>query len=562
MVLGALGATRDLARLHDITSVFIRHGLGDVIRRAGVGGALERAGQMLSWREAAESAQLDPPERVRMALEELGPTFVKLGQMLSTREDLFDRSWIEQFEKLQSQASPVPFEKLLPHIEETLGRPHQEVFKDLDTTPFASASIAQVHRATLPSGAPVVLKIRKPGIENTVAADLRILQHVVSLVEANLPEARRYQPQRILGEFSRSLSRELDLAVEARHVERFAKNFAGDTAVLVPKVYWQWTSPVMNVQEYIEAIPGTDLKAIDQAGLDRKALARRGTDVVLKMILVDRFFHADPHPGNVFYLPGNRIVIIDFGMVGRLTDTRRDEVVAMMSAIARRDAEALMEVILEWTVDAHVDETRLAYDLDQLMFDYADAPLKDVRIATLLREVNALLRDHSIVLPSDLTLMFKALVTLEGLGRQYDPEFRLVSHLEPFLERTLAERNEPESLVRRGRQGMNQLVGLMGTIPRDVSRLFKDARRGKMRVDLDMKRLDDFGKRLDDTIDRITIGIMTASLVIGSSIVMTIKGGPEFFGMPLLTMLGLLGYVIAFFNSLWIIISIWRANRQ
>ncbi|MDX1528833.1 MAG: AarF/UbiB family protein, partial [Gammaproteobacteria bacterium] len=211
MVLGALGATRDLARLHDITSVFIRHGLGDVVRRAGVGGVLERAGQMLSWRESAESAQLDPPERVRMALEELGPTFVKLGQMLSTREDLFDRPWIEQFERLQSQASPLPFEKLLPQIEQTLGRPPQEVFDDLDTTPFASASIAQVHRAKLPSGAPVVLKIRKPGIEKTVAADLRILQHVVSLVESNVPEARRFQPQRILAEFSRSLNRELDL---------------------------------------------------------------------------------------------------------------------------------------------------------------------------------------------------------------------------------------------------------------------------------------------------------------------------------------------------------------
>lgn len=381
-------------------------------------------------------------------------------------------------------------------------------------------------------------------------------------MEANLPEARRYQPQRILSEFSRSLSRELDLAVEARHVERFSKNFSGDPAVLVPKVYWEWTSPVMNVQEYIEAIPGTDLEAIDRSGLDRKELARRGTEVVLKMILVDRFFHADPHPGNVFYLPGNRIVIIDFGMVGRLTDARRDEVVALMSGIARRDAEALMETILEWTSDAQVDEVRLAYDLDELMYDYADAPLKEVRIATLLREVNALLREHSIVLPTDLTLMFKALATLEGLGRQYDPEFRLVSHLEPFLERTLAERNRPESLVRRGRQGVSQLVNLMGTIPRDLSRLFKDARRGKMRVDLDLKRLDEFGRRLDDTIDRITIGIMTASLVIGSSIVMTIKGGPELFGIPLLTALGLLGYVIAFFNSVWIIVSIWRANRR
>ncbi len=561
MALGLFGAVRDLSRLHDITSVLIRYGLGDVVQCAGIGTVVERAGQILNWRAAAEHAHLELPVRVRMALEELGPTFVKLGQMLSTREDLFDATWIAEFERLQSHVSPVPFDALRAQAEEALGRPLEEVFHDIEETPIASASIAQVHRARLPSGAPVVLKIRRPGILATVDADLRILAHAARLLEDNLSEARRYQPQRIVAQFARSMQREMDLAVEARSIERFARNFADDVDVLVPAIYWQWSSPVMNVQEYIEAIPGNDMAAIRAAGLDTQVLARRGTDAVLKMILVDGLFHADPHPGNVFYLPGNRIVIIDFGMVGRLSQSRRAEIIDLFSGIARRDAEAITEVVLEWTGDAGVDEHRLSDDLEELLFDFSEAPLKDVRMAVLLRQVTAIMREHSIVLPADLTLMFKALITLEGLGRQYDPDFRLVEHLGPFLERALTDRRRPGALVRRGRDSVEQMTGLLAGIPRDLARLMRDARRGRMRVDLDLKRLDHFGQQLDDTIDRITVGIMTASLVIGSSIVMTVQSGPTFMGVPLLTVLGLLGYLVAFFNSVWIIVNIWRSRR-
>ncbi|MGH8543696.1 MAG: ABC1 kinase family protein, partial [Gammaproteobacteria bacterium] len=495
-------------------------------------------------------------------LEELGPTFVKLGQVLSTREDLFPPKWIAEFERLQSGVAPVAFGELLPEVEKALGRRPQEVFVDLDTVAYGSASIAQVHRARLPNGTPVVLKIRRPGIRATVEADIRILTHIAALLEAEIPEARRYQPTQILAQFSRSLERELDLAVEARNIDRFAKNFAGDPEVLVPRVYWEWTSPVMNVQEYIEAIPGNDLRAIEAAGLDRKLLASRGADAVLRMILVDGFFHADPHPGNVFYLPGNRIVMIDFGMVGRLTHFRRNQIVDLLSGIAGRDEEGITEVILDWTGDAYVDEAKLAADMGDLVLDYADVPLKDVRIATLLRQASSIMREHSIVLPPDLTLMFKALITLEGLGRQYDPGFRLIDHLGPLLERAVAERYEPAALIKRGQHSLAQVFNVVSAVPRDLARLFKDLRRGRMRVDLDLKRLDSFGRRLDHTIDRITIGIMTASLVVGSSIVMTVPRGPTLFGIPLLTVLGLLGYVIAFCNSVWIIVSIWRADRD
>ena len=307
MVRGLLGAARDLPRLREISSVLIRHGLGDLVRRTGLATVLERAGQILHWGEADKTAEIEPPERFRRALEELGPTFVKLGQVLSTRPDVLSPNWIAELERLHSQVAPVPFDELLPQVEKALGRSPFEVFIDVEREPHAAASMAQVHRAKLPGGAPVILKIRRPGISTKIDADLRLLDHLARLVEHEMPEARRYGPVQIVAQFRRSLERELDLAGEARNIERFARNFAGDPHILVPKVYWDWTSNEMNVQEYIEGIRGTDLPAIATAGLDRKVLAARGVDAVLKMILVDGFFHADPHPGNVLYLPGNRL---------------------------------------------------------------------------------------------------------------------------------------------------------------------------------------------------------------------------------------------------------------
>jgi ubiquinone biosynthesis protein len=562
MVWGALGAARDLPRLREISSVLIRHGLGDLVRRTGLATALERAGQILHWGEVGKAAEIEPEERFRRSLEELGPTFVKLGQVLSTRADLLSPSWVAELEHLHSDVAPVSFDELLPQVERALGRSPFEVFADFEREPHAAASIAQVHRAKLPSGAPVVLKIRRPGISAKIAADLRLLDHLANLIEHEMPEARRYAPVQVVAQFRRSLERELDLAVEARHIDRFARNFANDPHILIPKVYWDFTSSLMNVQEYVAGIRGNDLPAIAAADLDRKVLAARGCDAVLKMILVDGFFHADPHPGNVLYLPGNRIALIDFGMVGRLSALRRSQIVDLLAGIVRQDDEAMLEVLLDWTGEQAADEAQLGADVSELASDFAESELKDLRIVALLQHVASLLREHAIMLPADLTLMFKALISLEGLGRQFDAAFRLVDHVRPFLDRALSERYRPVVALRRGQATLANVFGLVTNVPRDLARLIKDARRGRMRVDLDLKRLDRFGDRLDNTIDRMTIGIMTASLVIGSSIVMTVGGGPSLFGVPVLTLLGLVGYLIAFLNSLWIIVSIWRSRHR
>ena len=561
MLRETIGIMRDLPRLQEITGVLIRHGLGDIVRRLGVVTVLEQAGQILNFRAASESVRLMPAERMRLAFEELGPTFVKLGQVLATRIDLFSADWIVEFEKLHTAVPALPIDELLPQMTEALGRSPFEVFRELEKEPFASASIAQVHRAKLQDGTPVVLKVRRPGIREKIEADIRILEQLAALLEAENPEARRYQPVAIVGHFARSIERELDLALEARNIERFAANFAEDPFIVIPKVYNEWTSPVMNVQEQIVGILGNDISAVQAAGLDPKLLAARGAATVLRMILIDGFFHADPHPGNVYFLPGNRIAIVDFGMVGRLSPLRRNQVIDLLAGLARLDEAPMIDVLLEWAGDAYVDDVKLAADLNDLVFEFEGVPLKDIRIALLLRQFADLVREHSIVIPSDLALMFKAIITLEGLGRQYDPDFQVIDHLAPLLRRARMERYQPDTLLRRGRTAVTDFFDVVASVPRDLSRLLRDARRGKTRIDLDLKRLDQFGTRLDRTIDRATMGILTASVVIGSSIVMTVQGGPTVFDVPLYTMLGLCGYLIAFCNSIWIIFGIWRSRK-
>jgi ubiquinone biosynthesis protein len=562
MLRETLGIMRELPRLHEIATVFIRHGLGDFVQRIGVAGALERAGQMLHWGEATEAVKLEPAERVRMALEELGPTFIKLGQVLATRVDLFPPRWIAEFEKLQAEVPAVPFAELLPELERALGRSPFEVFRDIETRAHAAASIAQVHRATLPDGTAVVLKIRRPGIRAKIDADLRLLARIAELIDAEVPEARRYRPIEIASQFTRSLEREIDFATEARNIERFALNFKDHPYIVVPRTFPEWTRETLLVQEHVAGVPANDLAAVEAAGLDRRLLAARGAECFLKMILIDGFFHADPHPGNVFYLPDHRIVVIDYGMVGRLSPQRRNQVIDLLAGIARMAEEPMLDVLLEWAGDAHVDEAKLAADVNELVFDYEGTPLKSIRIGTVVRQFSAILREHSIVLPPDLSLMFKGLITMEGMGRQYDPDFHIVRHLTPLVRQALAERYQPAELVRRGRGAIGEFFSVVSAVPRDLARLLREARRGKTRIDLDLKRLDSFGRQLDRTLDRVTVGIMTASLVIGSAIVLTVQEGPTFLGIPVLPALGLLGFVLAFLNSLWIIYGIWRSGRE
>ena len=559
MLKETLVAMRDLPRLKQLTGVLIRHGLGEFAQRLHLPRALQIAGEWLHLDQSASVMQLPTAVRVRLALEELGPTFIKLGQILSTRVDVFSPEWITEFERLQNQVPPIAPEQVPELVISALGASAQQLFASLDPTPIGSASIAQVHRAVLHSGQTVAVKLRRPGIIAKVEADLRIMATLAQLLELEFPEARRYQPQEIVKQFTRSLTRELDLEVEARNMERFARDFADDPHVTVPGVHWDYTNPAVNVQDFIECIPGGDLARLRQSELDPAALARHGADAVLKMILVNGFFHADPHPGNVIYQPGPRVAFIDFGMVGRLSHARRDEIVDLLAALALRDESAMMDVLIEWTGSTAIDEAQFALDIGELMFAYERVPLKNLKISQLIGDIMALIRDHSILLPPEMALLFKALITLEGLGRQLDPEFLLIDHLSPFVHRLVRARYRPLNLLKRGQRTLNDAFGMLGTLPRDLVRLGKDMRQGKFSVNLDLKRLDHFGHQLDRSANRLTMGIVTGALIIGSSIVMTVNAGPRLFGLPFF---GLFGFTIALVNSLWLIASIWRSGKH
>ena len=558
----AISAARDLSRAQDIASVLIKHGFGDMVRRIGMADALERAGKVLHWHAPDEIAHLEPAARVRRALEELGPTFVKLGQILATRVDLFAPEWIAEFSKLQDAAPASPFEDIRAQLTEDLGEAPETAFASVDTQPLAAASLAQVHRARLADGREVVLKVRRPGIRPIVEADLRLLARLAEIIHAEAPDLRRYHPREVVREFTLSLRREMDFAAEGRHAERIAANFTGDANIVVPGIHWQWSGERLNVQDYIAGIPGSDLAAVDAAGLDRSELARRGSGAVLKMMLEDGLFHADPHPGNVFYLPGNRLALIDFGMIGRLSEPRRYEIAKLMHGMFTGDTDAVVEILLDWRDDEEIDTginpARLRNEIDAFVDQYNGLPLGRINLGQMLSDLVTILRENQLVLPTDLSLMIKAFITLQGMGRQLDPDFNMTAEAAPFLQRVMLAHQSPAALAKRGWRTVSGAVDMLAALPQDASQLLRAARRGKLRIEVDVVPLKQFGDRLDRATSRLTIGIVTAALIIGTSIVMTVASDSVFGG---LSTWGLIGFIGAVLGGIWLLISIRRGGK-
>jgi ubiquinone biosynthesis protein len=559
MLSETVSAARDIGRLYEIASVLIHYGLGDIARRLGITGALERVGKTLRRSRHHAIDHMTSAERMRRALEDMGPTFVKLGQILSTRVDLFAPEWIAEFEKLQDHAAPVPFDEIRAQLAADLGADPDSVFAELDPAPLAAGSIAQVHRARLQDGTAVVLKVRRPGIESVIDADLRLLRHLAELVEREWPALQRYRPRALVRQFAKSLHRELDLRTECRNAERIAANLSANENIVVPAIYWQWATQRLNVQLYVDGIPGRELAAVDEAGLDRRILARRGANAVLQMVLADGFFHADPHPGNVFYLPGNRLAFIDFGMVGRLSRERRDQLADLLYSLAQRNPEHAAELLVDWADKAEMDMQGLCMDIDSFIDEFHGLPLEQIEVGRLLGDLTALMREHRLTLPPDLALLFKATISLEGLGRMLDPGFDMVSEARPFLAQIGRQRRSPRALARLGAKSLREAATLAFSLPGELRRLLKAMDRGAVTVHVDISHLDRAFERMDRSVSRLTIGIVTAALIIGSSIVMTVETESTWLGLPFFGLLGFIGAVVC---GIWLLVSIARSGRH
>lgn len=555
-----MSSTQDWGRLQHIVAVLVRHGWGDFVHRMGWADALEKAGHAVHWDSATEWARLEPPAQLRCALEELGPTFVKLGQVLAGRADLLGPEWTAELEQLHSRVPALPFAAVRAQLVQDWGAEPAQIFAWFDEQPLAAASIAQVHRARLHDGTEVVVKIRRPDIRPVIEADLRLLERLADMALHHWPDLKPYRPRELVQQLGQTLRRELDLAFECRQAQRIAANFSQWPDIVIPQVHWQWTRERVNVQQFIEGVPGNDWDRLEREHWDRQALARLGAQAVLKMIVEDGLFHADPHPGNVFFLPGNRIAFVDFGMVGRLSNRRRDELLRLMMGLVQRDARAVGEVLLEWADGEASDrEEALTADIETFVDTYHSVPLAQLSLGQMLVDVTAILRSHQLLLPPDLALLIKTFITLEGMGRHLDPDFHLAAEALPILQAALRKRYQPKVVLQRSWQSARRMAQLLTSVPDDVVRVLRSVRQHGVQVHVEVKNLDRVGNQLDRAASRMAVGMVVAALIIGSSIVMTVGGGPQLWGMPAL---GALGFFGALCGAWWLLRSISRSGRR
>ena len=557
MLLDVLIAAEDLGRLREITQVLVEFGFKDLAQRMGLLGFLQRAGNALHWERARGLEAERTPRRVRLALENLGPTFVKLGQVLAGRGDLLPPEYIEELSHLQSGVTAVTFEELREQLTADLGQRPEEAFTDLDTTPFAAGSIGQVHRAKLPDGRDVILKVRRPGIEKKIKSDLRLLERLAELLEDEVSELRRYRPRMVVRQFARSLKAELDFSIEGRNAQRLAAEMVEFEDLVIPEVFSEYSCKRLIVQEFIEGHSADAwIRGEHPAGLDPERIASLGADIILSMVFDHGFYHADPHPGNVLFLPEGRVGLLDFGMVGRLSDERRQQFVLLLVAVLDRDEDGIVDTLLEWSDGSESDLDALRQDCSDFLDRYAGRELKDLDVAAMLEDIMRIVRENDLVLPADVAMLIKVFLTLEGLGRRLDPSFSLDEHIEPVARRLIRHMSSPQRIVATNWKDIRRFLL---ALPRDLRRILMRARRGGFKVELDLQRLEDFGHQLDRSANRITVGLITAALIVGTSIAMTIDTGPTAMGLPVL---GLFGFVTSFTIGLMLLWSILRSGHR
>ncbi len=551
---------RSIRRYRTVLGILIKYGFGQVVEQLNINYYLELGRRIITLgRAPKEIERLTQPVRLRLAMEELGPTFIKLGQILSTRPDLIPRQYAEEFQKLQDRVPSISLEAIQTQIQKELGYPVEEVFEEFSSVPIAAASIAQVHRGRLKSGEDVVVKVRRPGIERLVETDLDILMGLAYLIERHFPTGDLYDPIGIVKEFRRTISREMDFSREGHTIDRFAANFANDPSVYVPRVYWDSTGESVLTMEYVAGTKVSDFDLLQEQGYDLKEIAHNGANAFLKQVLVHGLFHGDPHPGNIFILEDNTVCMLDYGMVGRLDENLKFQLVDLLVALLQRDVDRLINLLLySGELTEEVNTRQLRRDLSEFIDNYYEIPLQEINAGKLLVEFVEILTQYRIKFPSDLMLLAKALVTMEGLGRQLDPDFNMIGHLKPFMEKLVKERMTPATLSKEFLQVLQGYGGLMKHLPRDLKEFINRVNRNKFKIDLEHRGLERLISDLDKSSNRLSFSLLIGALIVGSSLIMQTEKGPLLFGFPVL---GFLGYSIAGFLGLWLAIAILRSGR-
>ncbi|HEU4769229.1 MAG TPA: AarF/ABC1/UbiB kinase family protein [Pyrinomonadaceae bacterium] len=467
------------------------------------------------------------PVHLRLALEELGTTFIKLGQILSTRADLLPPEYLVELAKLQDSAPSIAFEEIQQALVTELGQSLNDVFSDFDPMPLAAASIGQAHVATLRDGTEVVVKIRRPGVVEQVNEDLEILKELAATAGRHWDFADRYDLSGLVEEFSQTLRSELDYIREGHNAERFAANFAADSRVHIPRVVWEATTSRVLTLERIRGLKINDLEGLDKQGTDRHWLAQYATNIVLKMVCEDGIFHADPHPGNFYIEPNGAIGLIDFGMVGVLDERTQELLADLLIAISHQDADRLVDVFLDLGVtQQRVDRASVGRDIERLLSTYWGLPLGDLKVTALLNDVYSVMRRHHLHLPANLALLLKTVIMIEGLGVNLDPDFRFAKSLTPYTERLVMRQYSPLRWLRGLGRASLDLAKLGAEMPQHVRRIVSAAENGNLQIGMRPEGFDPVVNRLERIANRIVLGVIAAAFINGLAVLVSVYRPP------------------------------------
>jgi ubiquinone biosynthesis protein len=558
--IGVIGRTyRHLTRYRQILSIFFKFGFGDLIDRLKLDQYLEVGLKMISRKQRTRDMRLTRAQRLRMAVEELGPAYIKLGQILSTRPDFMPADFIAELSKLQDRVPPCPFEALRCIIETELKGTLEASFSAFEETPLASASIGQVHKGRLHSGEDVAVKVRRPGISKLIEVDLEIMLHLATLMERHITELAPHRPATIVEEFAGTLEKELDFGLEAANMRRFAADFEENPAVHIPAVYRAFSTTRVLTMEYVEGIKISQADAIETAGMDKHLLTVRGADLILTQVFLNGFFHADPHPGNLFVLRDNVICLLDFGMVGIVDRETRERFVDLIDSVVNRDEPVMVEALLQLTEwDLYPDIRRMQRDVTDFISRYLYRPLREVEIGACLKELMMLASRHRLRIPPDLFLMIKAFATVEGIGRQLDPEFDMVSRAKPFLVKVNSERFSPRRIAREAMGMSRTLLKLTRQLPKDLLDLARAIRKQQLNLTVTHQGLQEMLSTHDRISNRISFSIIIAALLIGSALIVISKAPPLIYGISLI---GIIGFLAAALMGVWLLVAILRKGR-
>ena len=558
--IGVIGRTyRHLNRYRQILAILFKYGFGDLLERLKIDQYIEAGIQAISRKRTERVAKLTRPQRLRMAFEELGPTYIKLGQVLSTRPDLVPVDIVKELEKLQDEVPPFSFEEVKAAIEAQFGKPSEELFTELEEKPLASASIGQVHKARLKDDEAVAVKIQRPGIQKIIEVDLEIMLHLATLAERHIKEFEIHRPIKIVEEFARTLEKEIDYNIEASHMERIARQFLDHPYVCIPVVFREFTTSQVLTTELVDGIKISKIERLEAAGLDAKVLADRVVGLVLKQAFDHGFFHADPHPGNIFVLADNVICLVDFGMMGTVDRRTREGFVDLIDSVVHQQEIKTTQGLLNLTDwETQPDIRALEREVADFMGRHLYKPLKDMEVGKLLQDLIELTIRFRLRIPPDIFLMIKALSAVEAVGRKLDPEFDLIAHATPFIKRVKLERFAPQRISSDVYDMMSRLLQFLQQFPKDLMDLSGMIREQRLSFQLEHKGLETLLSTQDQTSNRMSFAIIIAALIIGSALIVISEIPPLVFGISLI---GIIGYLVAAVMGIWLLVAIIKKGR-